>query len=126
MYFSPEQLRELQAVYPRDLSGEVFCIQCQRYTIHGVCECTHYVLPFAEPPMADKPKKGEWGGECNRTACHNPEAVWFNVSTRKHYCGMCARTLNEVHEDQMKDLARRYPGQEDLQGLLCILREHPE
>jgi hypothetical protein len=41
--------------------------------------------------------KGEWGGECNRGACHNPNATWYNQSTRKHYCTPCAELLNRTH-----------------------------
>jgi hypothetical protein len=34
--------------------------------------------------------KGEKGGECNRGACSNGEAYWFNKSTRKYYCQHCS------------------------------------
>lgn len=39
--------------------------------------------------------KGRLHGECNRTACDNPDARWYNPHTNGHYCGVCARILNE-------------------------------
>ena len=30
--------------------------------------------------------KGEYNQECNRTACNNPQATYFNHSTEKYYC----------------------------------------
>lgn len=45
----------------------------------------------------DPELKGKYGGNCNRTACQKPGAVWYNHSTREHYCSSCASTLNEVN-----------------------------
>lgn len=46
-----------------------------------------------------KPKptidKGDLNGVCNRTACDNKRAVFFNHSTQKHYCPSCAKTINQ-------------------------------
>lgn len=42
--------------------------------------------------------KGTWGGNCNRTACQQPGAVWWNSSTRAYYCQSCARKINEFSE----------------------------
>ena len=39
-------------------------------------------------------KKGEKGGLCNRTACDNPDASWYNHSTKKYYCSSCAGLIN--------------------------------
>lgn len=39
--------------------------------------------------------KGKYGGNCNRTACQQPGAVWWNSSTRAFYCQSCARKINE-------------------------------
>ena len=57
--------------------------------------------------------KGEKGGECNRTACSSPNAVWYNKSTRKYYCGKCARTINELNVMPEK-------------GDICSLEEEPK
>lgn len=42
----------------------------------------------------DRHDKGERGGSCNRSACQQPGAIWFNHSTRKYYCEPCAHWLN--------------------------------
>lgn len=42
-----------------------------------------------------KPDKGLYNGSCNREACQDPGAVWYNHGTRKYYCAGCAKTLNE-------------------------------
>lgn len=42
--------------------------------------------------------KGEKGGNCNRTACQRPGAVWYNHSTRKYYCPKCASLLNRFND----------------------------
>ena len=47
--------------------------------------------------------KGEYGQECNRTACNNQNAQFYNHSTRKYYCGSCAQTINSLnHADSMR------------------------
>ncbi len=43
--------------------------------------------------MANKPDKGLINGSCNRTACQQPGATFFNTSTRAYYCGPCARDI---------------------------------
>lgn len=45
--------------------------------------------------MGKEPKKGEYGGECNRTACKNTNAQWYNKVTEAFYCTKCARMINE-------------------------------
>jgi len=40
-------------------------------------------------------KKGQHGGECNRTACKNENAQWYNKVTEAFYCTKCARMINE-------------------------------
>lgn len=42
-------------------------------------------------------EKGELHGECNRTACSNKNAKFFNHSTEKHYCGTCAKLINDAN-----------------------------
>jgi hypothetical protein len=47
--------------------------------------------------------KGEYNQECNRTACNNSEAVYYNYSTLKYYCPHCAFLINEANrKDAMK------------------------
>ncbi len=43
--------------------------------------------------------KGKFGGSCNRSACLDRLAVFYNYSTRKYYCAECAYTLNRVNQD---------------------------
>jgi hypothetical protein len=51
-----------------------------------------------EPP-AHKPDKGQFNGSCNREACQEPGATWFNDGTRKYYCRSCANGINRVNPD---------------------------
>lgn len=41
-----------------------------------------------------KTSKGEYDGDCNRTACDKKQAKWYNHSTRAYYCGKCAMQIN--------------------------------
>jgi hypothetical protein len=41
--------------------------------------------------------KGLYYGECNRTACQNTDARYFNHSTEKYYCLACAILMNEYN-----------------------------
>ena len=51
----------------------------------------------------DVMNKGAKNGNCNRTACQKPGAVYYNHSTQKYYCPVCAHMLNEVNKaDAMK------------------------
>lgn len=38
--------------------------------------------------------KGGYSGECNRTACDNRPAHFWNTSTHRFYCIHCARKIN--------------------------------
>jgi len=44
------------------------------------------------------------GGKCYRKACNNQPAVWYNHSTREHYCEACAMTLNKIHHIEANKL----------------------
>jgi len=55
-------------------------------------------LQHVEPEL--KEDKGVQGGSCNRRSCQKPQAVWFNHSTRKYYCGHCARMINSANRDE--------------------------
>jgi hypothetical protein len=56
--------------------------------------------------MRDEPDpalKGIKGGNCNRTACQLPNAVWYNHSTQKYYCHSCADDINQWnHKDALE------------------------
>lgn len=39
-------------------------------------------------------QKGKLHGNCNRTACQCPDALYFNTSTRAYYCLPCASKIN--------------------------------
>lgn len=39
--------------------------------------------------------KGRHGGTCNRGACNERPADWFNHHTGYYYCGPCAQKINE-------------------------------
>jgi len=53
--------------------------------------------------LRTKPDKGQYQGSCNREACQAPGANYFNLSTRRYYCGRCARDINSfsVRADKM-------------------------
>lgn len=38
--------------------------------------------------------KGTCGGYCNRTACLNSEAYYYNTATFMYYCRSCALKIN--------------------------------
>lgn len=46
------------------------------------------------PPVRPE-GKGELGLECNRNACSNSPALYYNKSTRAHYCKACASEIND-------------------------------
>ena len=48
------------------------------------------------PPVSVEPVKGEYNGLCQRFACDNAGAHWFNTANGRYYCSTCARTFNEV------------------------------
>lgn len=44
--------------------------------------------------------KGAYEGVCNRTACTtNLSALYYNHSTREHYCRECAKMINEMNPE---------------------------
>lgn len=54
---------------------------------------------YLPAPLEKPPAKGEKRGECNRTACNLPNAIWYNSSTRMYYCTACAHKINNAHPD---------------------------
>lgn len=61
--------------------------------------------------------KGHFGQECNRTACNELFAFYFNHSTRKYYCVKCARLINNMNRVE----AMKLFGHD-----LCTLVSNPE
>jgi hypothetical protein len=56
---------------------------------------TDLVLHPRRYPMHDDPAKGQvFGGECNRTACANQGATWYNIVTYGLYCPCCGPRMN--------------------------------
>lgn len=49
----------------------------------------------------DKLFVGEFQGPCNRTACREPGATFYNHATKKYYCGKCADMINEVNPESI-------------------------
>lgn len=45
-------------------------------------------------PGGECEKGATYGGPCNRTACRRSGAVYWNPSTRAHYCPSCAAGIN--------------------------------
>lgn len=47
--------------------------------------------------------KGDYLGSCNRSACNNDHATFYNHSTRRYYCADCAKLINDVNRvDSMR------------------------
>jgi len=46
--------------------------------------------------------KGIFSEECNRTACSNKNAIFYNYSTQKFYCEKCAFRINQVNPEAQK------------------------
>jgi len=55
-----------------------------------------------------RPKKGEKGGECNRTVCKQI-AVYLNNSTGGHYCESCANDI-QSYENTRPGSMILFPG----------------
>lgn len=45
--------------------------------------------------------KGEYNGECNRTACLRSPATWFNKYTKKFYCKHCGHRINFDNNEEI-------------------------
>jgi len=46
--------------------------------------------------------KGELGGTCNRSACETKlKAFYYNHSTQKHYCHVCAEMINKMNPESL-------------------------
>lgn len=60
-----------------------------------------FIKAFHAPkPVEPLPEdKGKLDGACNRSACLERPATWWNESTRAHYCSTCARLINDNTPD---------------------------
>ncbi len=47
----------------------------------------------------DSKIKGQFKALCNRTACDNFDAVYYNHSTKMYYCEECAHKINRVNPE---------------------------
>jgi len=54
------------------------------------------------PQRDAEPVKGEYNGMCQRFACNNSDAHWYNQNNGRYYCSSCARTFNEVLRQQRR------------------------
>lgn len=52
-----------------------------------------------EPQPKAPPGKGEFKGECNRTACHTRPAIYYNYPMQKFYCEDCAELIQSQAGD---------------------------
>lgn len=59
------------------------------------CPDCHHTEPDRCVCGKDPALKGIKGGNCNRTACQQPEAHYLNVGTNAYYCWECAVDINE-------------------------------
>lgn len=48
-------------------------------------------------------EKGAKNGECNRTACENVPADWYNQYTQRWYCKSCADRINAIATHKICD-----------------------
>lgn len=57
---------------------------------------------------SDKPNpalKGVRNGNCNRTACQKPGAVYFSVWVHgAYYCQACARLINDANRSEARSM----------------------
>lgn len=70
------------------------------------------VIEIEKTKIEIKLQKGDYEYLCYRTICNNKKAIYYNHSTKKHYCQECADFINN---ENRKDALRLY-GHE-----LCIL-----
>lgn len=66
--------------------------------------------------MEDKaPDKGQFNGECNRTACTNAPAIYYNTPMQAYYCEHCAMLIG-------KEFKETFPNQENPPKMLLDTR----
>lgn len=79
--------------------------------------------PNLDQPL--NPDKGLFNGSCNRRACQQPGATFWNPSTRAHYCRSCAGQINHANPEfpqwklvdvALRDEAGQVTGRKDDNG----------
>jgi len=64
-----------------------------------------------------QPTKGQYGGVCNRTACHKRPATWKNHGVpNRFYCELCAKLINENNRGIEPPLCSPADGHEDIEA----------
>lgn len=81
-------------------------------------------FPYTSQFSMDEPKvfpkdKGHWNGACNRSACLDRPATWYNRGSYAFYCEACAEMLSKVNRKDAYNLLGE--GNE-----LCILIQTQE
>lgn len=59
------------------------------------CPTCHQYTPDRCTCNKDPALKGVKGGNCNRAACQQPNAWWYNRGSWAYYCGPCAKLINK-------------------------------
>lgn len=98
------------------------CTKCGMYRVEDPQEFNKYnestkmfgLIKRTLPQNPIKTAKGEYDGDCNRTACDKKQAKWYNHSTRAYYCGKCAMQINTLNPEFLRDNGY----------MLCV--HHPE
>lgn len=78
-------LQEAQA------ASRVFRTNCRKSKV----EVVDY--PLTSMRIEHKSDKGLKNGSCNRSACQQPGATWYNSGSRAYYCTKCAGMINDAH-----------------------------
>jgi len=69
-----------------------------------ICEKTSLIKKTIPLNSLSIIMKGAFKGNCNRTACQKPNAVYFNYSTKLYYCASCANLINSANRQDSKRL----------------------
>lgn len=55
---------------------------------------------YGKPTLKSEPDpalKGKRGGNCNRTACQKPDAIYWHTGTHAWYCVQCKEEINHLN-----------------------------
>lgn len=74
---------------------------CPHGSMTGYCSQPP-CIPFSSEPK-NLIEKGSKHGECNRTACENIPADWYNMYTQRWYCEACAKRINAIATHRICD-----------------------
>lgn len=74
------------------------CNSCEKTVDYDKRDCGCFNSPSPWIPIFEENiSKGEKYGECYRSICQTPNAMYFNPHTNKYYCKACAiRISREV------------------------------